>query len=209
MSEITKIEVQKRNKNRVNIFIDNEYALSVNSEIVYKENLKKGKIIDKENLFLLAKEDNYIKCKETALKIVERSYKTEKQMAEKLKEKGYNIDEIKRTLAFLKEYKFIDNNKIGKMYVTDKSKKYGEKKIRYDLLNKGFTEEEINKSLEIVDRDTEKQVAKELGIKKYNSLIKREKDIYKLKNKLYTYLAGRGFDYSIIKEVEVEIINNI
>ena len=40
MNIITKIECGKRNKNRVNIYIDEEYAFSVDMEIVYKEGLK-------------------------------------------------------------------------------------------------------------------------------------------------------------------------
>ena len=37
MNIITKIECGKRNKDRVNIYIDEEYAFSVDMEIVYKE----------------------------------------------------------------------------------------------------------------------------------------------------------------------------
>ena len=40
MNIITKIELGKRNKERVNIYIDNEYAFSISAELVYKENLK-------------------------------------------------------------------------------------------------------------------------------------------------------------------------
>ena len=40
MNIITKIEVRKRNKERVNIYIDEEYAFSISAELVYKENLK-------------------------------------------------------------------------------------------------------------------------------------------------------------------------
>ena len=40
MNIITKIEVQKRNKDRSNIYIDNEYAFSLSNELVYKEGLK-------------------------------------------------------------------------------------------------------------------------------------------------------------------------
>ena len=40
MSKITKIEVGKRNKERVNIYIDYEYAFSINMELVYKFGLK-------------------------------------------------------------------------------------------------------------------------------------------------------------------------
>ena len=36
MNIITKIEVGKRNKERVNIYIDEEYAFSISAELIYK-----------------------------------------------------------------------------------------------------------------------------------------------------------------------------
>ena len=34
MPKITKIEIQKNNKDRVNIYLDGEYALAINAELV-------------------------------------------------------------------------------------------------------------------------------------------------------------------------------
>ena len=94
MGKITKIEVQKRNKDRVNVYIDNNYAFSVNNELVYKEGLKVNLEVDEEKILSIAKEENKLKCKETALRIIERSYKTEKEMEERLIEKGYDLESI-------------------------------------------------------------------------------------------------------------------
>ena len=77
MSIITKIELGKKNKERVNIYIDEEYAFSISAELVYKENLKVKDKVDVEKLKKIANEDNYIKCKNSALKIIEITYKTE------------------------------------------------------------------------------------------------------------------------------------
>ena len=46
MGSITEISVQKKNKNRCNIYIDNVFAFGVSNELIYKENLKIGMIID-------------------------------------------------------------------------------------------------------------------------------------------------------------------
>ena len=116
MSKITKIEAQKRTKDRVNIYIDEAYAFSVSAELVYREGLRKDLVINEEKLKEVVKEDNIIKCKNTALRIVERSYKTEKEIKEKLFEKGYEKDEIDKTLEFLSEYKFINDEAYTKMY---------------------------------------------------------------------------------------------
>ena len=97
MAVITKIEIQKRNKERVNIYLDDEYAFSISAELVYKENLRVKDVVDTEKLKSVADKESYIRCKNSALKIIERSYKTEKEVVEKLQMKGYEemMNEIK------------------------------------------------------------------------------------------------------------------
>ena len=93
---ITKVEVQKNNKNRVNVYVDEEYAFSCAAEVVYKYDLKKEKTIKVDELREIINEDNYMKAKNSALRYIERTYKTEKEMQDKLFKKGYDKVTIKR-----------------------------------------------------------------------------------------------------------------
>lgn len=207
MGKITKIEVQKRNKERVNVYIDNVYAFAAFSELVYKENLRINCEVDEEKLLSIAKKENLAKCKETALKIIERSYKTEKEMQKRLMEKGFDSDSINIVISFLKEYNFINDNNYTKMYVKDKMASQGKQKIKYSLIRKGISSDIIDNVIEEISVDDEKEVAFELAKKKYKSLLRSEKDRYKLWNKLCRYLVGRGYDYSISKDVTNQVLD--
>lgn len=208
MNIITKIEVGKRNKERVNIYIDEEYAFSISAELVYKENIKVKDKIDVDSLKKLADEDNYIKCKNTALKIIERTYKSEKELAQKLALKGYDDHIIKRTINFMKEYNLLNDNNYATMYVKDKSKNVGKRKIKYSLLQKGIDEEVIESELEKINNDEIKANAYEMAYKKYKVLSKRENDNYKLTQKLYRFLMGKGYDFDLIKDVVKSIVKS-
>ena len=197
MNIITKIEEGKRNKERVNIYIDNEYAFSVSKEILYKENLKVDDNVNIEDLREIVKKDNYIKCKNSALRIVERSYKSEKELKDKLLLKGYDKESIEKTMEFLKEYNFLSDNNYTKMYVKDKSKFQGKNKIKFDLYRKGIDEEIIQEELSSIDEEDEREVAYNLVLKKYNVIAKRESDKYKLSQKLYRYIVSKGYSYDI------------
>ena len=133
MNIITKMEISKRNKERINIYIDEEYAFSISAELVYKENLKVKDKVDVQLLKKLSDEDNYIKCKNTALKIIERTYKSEKELAERLELKGYDSHIIRRTINFMKEYNLLNDNSYATMYVKDKSKIAGKRKIIIEI----------------------------------------------------------------------------
>ena len=209
MGSITEISVQKKNKNRCNIYIDNVFAFGVSNELIYKENLKVGMIIDEEKLKKIAYEENLINCKETALKIIERSYKTKKEMIKRLLEKGYALEEVNETLKFLEEYNFINDESYTKAFINDRTKTQGKQKIKYALKNKGVSDEIIEEELSKLDMEKEKENANILALKKYSILIKRESDKYKLKEKIIRFLISRGYNYEVAKDAVNEILKSV
>lgn len=196
---ITKIELQKRTKDRVNIYINEEFSFACSAELIYTHGLSKGKNIDISYLKEIIYQDNCIKCKNYALKIIERTYKTEKQMFDKLLQKEYDEKIINKTIEFLKEYKFIDDEKFTETYIKDKLKSQGKNRIRYALINKGIKEELVKRKLSYVDEDTEQSVAARLAEKKYKILIKNESDIRKIYKKLGDYLIRNGYNSDIVQ----------
>ena len=192
MAKITKIEVQKKNKERVNLFLDEEYAFSLSMELVYKEGLKKNQEIDAKRLELLAEEESIIRCKNSALKTIERSFKTEKEVIEKLKEKGYGDNAINKSIEFLKEYNFINDINYTNAYIKDKLNSFGSQKIKYTLIQKGISKEIVEESLAGSNKDNEIKTAFNLARKKLDIIRKRENDNYKISGKLYRYLFSKG-----------------
>lgn len=207
MPKITKIEIQKNNKDRVNIYLDGEYALAINAELIYKENLKVKDDVDISKLQEIAEKESYIRCKESAIKIIERSYKTEKEIRDKLKQKGYEEKQINNSIDFLKEYNFINDNTYAKAFIKDKLSFKGSQKIKYDLMKKGIAKDIIEENLIKVDKNEEKEVALNVGRKKYESIRRKESDNYKLSGKLYRFLISRGYAYDIVKDVVKEIMS--
>lgn len=200
---ITKIEVQKNKKDRVNVYIDEEYSFSCSMELVYSHELKKNKIVDVDEIKDVVSDDNYIYCKETALKIIERTLKTEKEVEIKLRQKGFEENLIDKAISFLKKYDFVNDNKYIKCYVKEKIKKDGKNKIKYNLMKKGIREDLIEKELNEVNIDKQQyyNTLMELARKKYEILSKKEADKLKVKKKICDYLLRKGYLWEEIKPV--------
>ena len=94
------------------------------------------------------------------------------------------------------------------MYVKDRSKNQGKKKIKYTLMQKGIDENIIEEELEKLDTDEIKEVVHEMALKKYKILCKRENDNYKLSQKLFRFLMGKGYDYDLIKDVVKSVVKS-
>ncbi|NFM73515.1 recombination regulator RecX [Clostridium botulinum] len=205
---ITKIEVQKRNKDRVNVYIDEEFNFACSSELIYYHNLKKGKVIDQNSLNDIIKEDNYIKAKGYALKYIEKSLKTESQVKEKLYLKEYDEDTVNKVIRFLKDYNFIDDDKYCDMYIREKLNIYGRNKIKYTLLNKGVKENIVIEKINNINEEKEKKVAYKLAEKKYKIMILREKDKFKIYKKIWPYIISRGYNSNIAEWIINELKSN-
>lgn len=204
---ITKVEVQKSNKNRVNLYVDDEYAFSCDAELVYKYDLRKQKSIKVDELKEIIAEDNYMKAKNVALKFIQRSYKTEKEMQNKLINKGFDEVTIKRVISFLKEYNFLDDLKYADMYIKSKQKTAGKSKLKYDLMKKGIDQSIIHSAIENLPSECEEDTARVLAEKKYRTLIKREVDRRKIYEKLLRFLVGKGYSWELSKSVTEKVIN--
>lgn len=206
MSKITKIEIAKRNKDRVNIFIDEEFAFGCFGELVYKYGLTKDKEVNIDELKEIINDEEFLKCKSSALRIIEKSYKSQKEISDKLLMKEFSSKSIEKTLEFLKEYNFIDDKKYTNMYIKDKIKLQGKNKIKYSLLRKGISEDLIYENLNIIDEESQLEVAEKLAYKKYSILLKSENDKYKLSNKLIRFLITKGYDYDISMKVTKKVM---
>lgn len=206
---ITKIEVQKKNKERVSIFIEGSYAFSCSAQLIYTHGLKASKAVDLEQLKEIVNEDNYLKCKNDALKAIEKSYKSEKEVSDKLLKKEYDEKIIARAMEFLKSYNFINDEQFAMLYIKEKIKSQGKNKIKFSLLKKGIDEAIIAEKLKEVDDEFEAKTALILTEKKYKILCKSEKDNRKIYSKLWDYLLRNGYDKEIIDEALNKVVNSV
>lgn len=208
MSEyvVTKIEIQKKNNNRVNIYLNEEFAFSCSLELIYKYGICKDKILDVDYLKDIIYKDNYIKCKSYALRVIEKSYKTEKQIYDKLI-KNFDDNVVKKCINFLKEYNFIDDNKFAGMYINEKIYSQSKNKIKYALIKKGIKESIVDEKLYNIDDSLEENLAFNVAKKKYNIIIKNENNINVVYNKLGNYMVKNGYDFDLVKHILKKVVS--
>ena len=206
MAIITKIEAQKRSKDRVNIYVDEEYFMAVYTELVYTHSLKKGMEIDKESLENLLHDEMYMKAKNKALTILSKSDQSEKKLKEKLLN-DFDENIVEDVIDFLKGYKLINDNLLAEKIVHDNMNlsKFGKNKIKQNLYNKGIAASDIQDALSQIDPDDEYENAKYLAEKRLKRLKGEDKN--KINQKIYQHLAYKGFSYDIIKRVLRELLN--
>ncbi len=190
MGKITLIKVQEKDKERCNVFIDDDFSFSAPLEVVLKEGLSVGQTLDHVELNRVICSVERAKAFQKALSYVARGLKTKKQIRDYLLRKGYNDDLVYECIDKLKEYGYINDTEYAKRFIEGNSKTQGKRLLEYKLMAKG------------VKKDVAEQVYNELDV---DSHANAEKIIFKyLKNKeinkenlakAYRYLIIRGFSY--------------
>ena len=143
-------------------------------------------------------------CKERAIYIITNYSKTEKQLRDKLKQsKKYDEKVIDETIKFLKKHNFINDTDFANRFIELHKSQYSEKVIRQKLYQKGIDKKIINEVFldneESFDSD---DLIMKLLIKKCPTYYEDKDDMdIKDKQKLYAYLARKGFAYDDISSV--------
>lgn len=207
MAIITKIEQQKKNQDRVNIYVNDEFFTAIYKELVFTFNLKKGDEIDENNLKTILDDEMYLKAKNKALNILSKADQSEKKIREKLHD-DFEESTIDKVIEFLKRNKFIDDNLLAQKIVNTNLNlnKCGKNRIKQNLYNKGLDAFSIIEAMSEIDSDIEFENAMHLAKKRYERV--KNEDSRKIYQKLSQHLAYKGFDYDIIKRVLNKLLSN-
>ncbi|WP_158800544.1 regulatory protein RecX [Pedobacter sp. L105] len=127
--------------------------------------------------------------------------RAQQEVRDKLYDWGLHHNEVEEVITELITTNFLNEERFANAYVSGKFniKRWGKIKIKQGLKLKKIPEKMIIKALNAIDYDEYLKTILAAAEKKSAVLI--EKDVYKKKYKLITYLMGKGFESNLISEV--------
>jgi regulatory protein len=202
MGTITKISTQRKLSQRVNVYIDENFAFSVFESSLLDNNLYKGRQLTDKEIKTIKNQDDNEKCLESAYRFLSYRPSSEKEINDKLLKK-YAPETVTGVIKTLKLKKYIDDRQFIKFWLENRIASRGPLLLRNELQKKGVKNEMIEKELTAFDDEEVFERAKNLILSKPKYKNLETKEIYK---KIVPYLARRGYPYEIIKRVIKEII---
>ena len=153
------------------------------------EPVKKSIILDKKTALLKA---------ESWCAYQERS---QQEVRNKLYEYGLHQTDVEDLISELITTNFLNEERFAMAYASGKVniKKWGKIKVRQGLKLKKVPDRLIQKALNSIDGD--KYAANLLATAEKKSAVLTEKEPYKKKFKLITYLLSKGYELDIINDV--------
>lgn len=210
---ITQMTSGARDINRVNVFVNNKFALSLDVKQVVDLGIKVGKKLSKTELQELQVASEFGKLYQRALewalirprsvgetreylqrRQVKRSQLNRKREREELKPlPEIQVSAISLVVERLSERGYIDDQKFAEFYVENRFAKKGIsiRRLEQELRRKHISEEIIRDVLGHTSRDERGELAKMIAKKrqKYDD------------QKLIAYLVRQGFDYQLVVDM--------
>ncbi|WP_423801297.1 recombination regulator RecX [Neobacillus sp. SAB-20_R2A] len=203
MAIITKITTQQKNTDRFNIFMDygkgEQFAFSVDSDVLIKFGLKKGMEVDEFSLLEIQYQDDIRKAYNLAVHYLARRIRSEKEVRDYLIEKEMEEPVVNEVIHKLTAQKYINDREFAFAYVrtqantTDK----GPDVVKQELKQKGIIEVILVEALNEFPREQQIEKAVKLCGKFFK---KGSKDSLRIqKQKLEQMLLRKGYSFEVIQ----------
>ena len=202
------IKSKAGNGNKIHVYIDNEYVLTVYDDYWHHNGFKDGETITEEELASLKEEAGFRLAYEKGLDYLTRRSYAKKELFYKLKTK-YGDEASERAIEKLSYFGYLNDEEFAKMYSKYllETKKFDVRRISTELKLKGIDREIIENVTKTLDNEPIQRIIEMLSIKFPNGF----KD-EKIKKRFIAKLQRMGYSWSDIKsalrECEIDIISS-
>lgn len=197
MNKITEVKKGRSRAKRINVYVDDRFALSLTPETAKKEKISVGRELGQEALKELAEKDLRQQCFNAAVRFLGYRPRSESEIRQRLIRHGFEEGVIGKTLAKLSEAGFTDDDAFARYWVENRDalRPRSKRLTTMELKKKGLDPGIIEKAVSEID---EKDSAYRAAQKRASRLAAL--DYIDFRRRLGQYLARRGFGYAIIKE---------
>jgi len=194
MKTISAVKVQRRGRERANIFLDGTFAFSLGKEVVEEQGLHLGQVLTDSQIEELVGADLFGKCYNAALRLLSYRPRSDAEIRARLSRR-FGKEIIDTVLLQLKARQMVDDAAFAQFWRENRESFSPRSKrlLKLELRQKGIDPEVVDEVLEGFDDD---ESAYRAAKRKGRTL---ERDYETFRRKLGAFLGRRGFSYGVIK----------
>lgn len=195
MPKITNITVQQRRKDRLSVYLDGRYRLSLSQNQLLAAGLRVGEELSEKRIDSLQSDSEFGKALDRAYNFVSYRLRSRAEVVTYLRRREYDTEMIEALVSELESRDVINDARFASSWVEMRSST-NPRSLRHlsgELREKGIQPIIIEEVLGLFPPDTDVNTVIEIIESK--GLARRYPD----ERKLIAYLAGKGFAYGTTK----------
>lgn len=195
---ITALVVQKRNKERVNVHLDGEFAFGLALSEAMK--LKKGQVLSDEDIAHLQALDEVEVVHERALNLLSYRPRSTDEVRRKLRDskREFSDTAIEKVIERLERAGLLDDEAFARYWVDNRERfnPRSARALRHELRQKGVSNQVADRVLEDLDEQDAAYRAAQAKVRRY-----AHADEDEFRKRMGGYLSRRGFSYGVVRDV--------
>jgi len=196
MAVITALKMQKHSTERVNVFLDGEFAFGL--PVTAAASLHVNQVLSEEEIQKLRWQGTFSLALDRAVRFLGYRPRSQREVTDHLRRHKVDDALIEAVLARLRDLHYVDDLAFAKFWVDNRVRfrPKGARALRYELRQKGVADELIAVALADLSEEDNAYRVIEKKVRQW-----RTQPDKVFKQKVYAYLSRRGFRYEVIKNV--------
>jgi len=193
---ITTLVAQKRNKERVNVYLDGEFAFGL--ALIEALKLHKGQQLSDDDIARLKALDEIEVAHDRALNFLSYRPRSSEEVRRNLHQKEFAEQAIETVIERLTGAGLLDDAAFARYWVDNRERfePRSRRALRYELRQKGVPDPAIQAALDDLDEEDAAYRAASARLRRY-----ARADEETFRKRLGDFLARRGFGYEIVRDV--------
>lgn len=187
---ITALSVQRRNPQRVNIYLDGEFAFGLARLVAAW--LEIGQVLSDEKITQLQAEDAQEVAYQQALNLLSYRPRSAAEIRQNLKRHGADEVCMQQVIERLERSGLVNDAQFARVWVENRSefRPRSQRALIYELRQRGVAAQEIEEAVQELDNQ---ELACLAALKHARKL--KDFGLQDFRKKMYAFLARRGFSY--------------
>lgn len=196
MPEITALTVQRRRRNRVNVFLDGEYAFSLQDTLA--ATLRLGQELDEQAIAALQQADAVEDAYDRVLNYLSYRPRSTWEVRRYLQKRALSEPAQHAVLQRLTRAGLVNDREFAQFWVENRMahRPRGRQALRAELRQKGIATDVAESAVADVDEDAAALVVAEARVGRLSQL-----DRQTFYQRMYGYLQRRGFSYDVCRRI--------
>lgn len=195
---ITAIEPQRHDPERMSVFLDEAFAFGLHADLVLEHGLYAGLELDESTAAAILAADEIRRATATALNSLAYRARSEGEIVQRLRQKGYAPAAIDATIERLRGWHYVDDRDFASRWIENRQehRPRSERMLAQELRQKGVDPATITESIAEAEID-EVTDARELVLKQRAK--RSGLDPETESRRITGFLSRRGYSWDVIR----------
>lgn len=204
---ITAVTAQRTDPDRLNVFIDGEFAFGLAADLVLEAGLYPGVELDSAEIAELLTRDETRKATSAALRLLAHRPRAEHELTQRLRQKGFGPGAVDAAIAKLHEWRYLDDADFARRWVEARQqhRPRANRLVGHELRHKGVAADVIREAIAEADVD-ERADALRLARHKAPAYAGLPPEVQR--RRLSSFLARRGYSFDLVRQAVEEALGD-